>query len=333
MTNQSFQTNPAPKKSPVHPLIIVAGILMVCAIGFLVYSNSSKDRVIDQTVQQLEETEALRIELENQFTESISELEDMRTSNEELNALIDAQKDELEDQRSKIAGLIGNKRKLAAARKELKNMKAQTEEYLAKIELLQAENETLAATNLQLGEEKTALSADLEAKKMENEELNEAQAVLTSEKTELTEKNAKLSATVNLASVIKVDNIIVDGFKLKDSGKTARRRAAKSIDEIKVCFDMTENNVAKAGNETFLIRIMSPLGETLYVEDKGSGASKNLDTNEDIRFTKSVESEYNNQTANACMRWVPDNGFQSGKYQVEVYNKGHLAGSSSFELK
>lgn len=334
MSNDSLQPNQpnTPKKS-FNPILIVAGILMICAIGFLVYSNSSKDRVIDQTVAELEETEALRVELETQFNESIAELEDMRTSNEEMNALIDAQKDELEDQRSKIAGLIGNKKKLDAARREMKNMKAQVEEYLVRIEQLQADNEQLAATNLQLDNDKTALSSELEVQRTENQVLNETKAKLVSEKTALSQENDALAATVNLASVIKVEGIKIDGFKRKDDGKTKRKRAAKSVDEIKVCFNTSENEVAKAGTETFLVRIMSPLGETLYMEDLGSGVSKNLSTDEEFRFSKSVETEYANTQENVCVRWMPETGFQSGKYQVEIYNKGHLAGTQSFELK
>ena len=332
MSNQ-LQSSSNSKGNNLHPGIIVAGILMIFAIGYLIYSNSSKDRMLEQTVQQMEETEALRVELEQQFNQSISELEDMRSANEEMNELIDAQKAELEDQRAKVAGLIGSKKQLKSARRELTNMKAQAEEYLARIEALQIENEELAATNLQLGEERTMLSRSLEDKEAENEALNEAKVMLTSEKSQLAEKNKTLSAKVNLASVIKVNNIKVDGFKRKNSGKTARRKAAKSVDEVKVCFDMTENNVVQAGEEVFLVRIMSPLGETLYVESAGSGVSKNLDTDEDIRFTQAVEEAYSNETQNVCMRWMPDNRFQSGKYQVEIFNKGHLAGQSSFELK
>lgn len=340
MSNDSLKTTqpiqpskPTPQKNSINPILIVAGILLVCAIGFLVYSNSSKDRTIDQTVAQLEETEALRVELETQFNESIAELEAMRSDNTEMNALIDAQKNELEEQRSKIADLISNKKKLDAVRAELKNMKARTEEYIVRIEQLQAENAQLAATNLQLGEEKTVLTSELEEQRTENVVLNESKAKLVSEKTALAEQNQSLASTVNLASVIKVDGIKIDGFKRKDDGKTKRKKSAKSVDEIKVCFNTTENEVAKAGTETFLVRIMSPLGETLYLEDLGSGMSKDLKTGEEFRFSKFVETEYTNTTENVCVRWMPETGFQSGTYQVEIYNKGHLAGTQSFELK
>lgn len=334
MSNDSLQTNQSnsPKKS-FNPILIVAGILMICAIGFLVYSNSGKDRQIDQTVAQYEETEALRVELEKQFNESIAELEEMRTSNDEMNELIDAQKDELEDQRAKIAGLIGNKKELSSVRRELKNMRAQTEEYIVRIEQLQADNEMLAATNLQLDEDKNMLSSELEVQRAENQNLNESKAKLVSEKTALSDENNALSATVNLASVIKVEDIKIDGFKRKDDGKTKRKRHAKSVDEIKVCFNTAQNDVAKSGTETFLVRIMSPLGETLYMEDLGSGESKNLSTEEEFRFSKSVEAEYTNTVENVCTRWMPETGFQAGKYNVEIYNKGHLAGTQSFELK
>jgi hypothetical protein len=56
-------------------------------------------------------------------------------------------------------------------------------------------------------------------------------------------------------------------------------------------------------------------------------------TGEEVRFTQFAETEYANDEQNLCLLWNPDTPFDSGKYAIEIYNKGYLAGTGSFELK
>ena len=44
-------------------------------------------------------------------------------------------------------------------------------------------------------------------------------------------------------------------------------------------------------------------------------------------------NEYANDETQLCFLWKPNSPFQSGKYKVEIYNKGSFAGSDDFELK
>jgi len=331
MTNNSSNANNP--KSSISPWIFAVGAILLLVIGFLTYSNVGKSSEIDNKVTELQETENLRMELETEFNQAIADLEDMRTSNEELNTLIEDQKTQLEEQRTKISGLISSKNKLKSVRKELDKMKTLAAEYVTQVENLQAENQVLTENNTQLGIEKTELTNNLQTQVMENTQLSEAKAMLTSEKTALSETNEKLNATVNLASVVKVQSFQVDGFKSKGNGKKAKKKSADDIDDLQVCFQTTANDVTKAGEITYYIRVVTPNGETLANQDKGSGVTKNLKTGEEIPFTKSVVKGYNNQPSQMCMNWAPSKELESGQYQVEVYNKGHLAGKSSFELK
>lgn len=327
MTNNSSNSN------KLSPWIFAVGAVLLLAIGFLAYSNFSKSSEIDQKVADLKETETLRMELEEEYNQSIADLEDMRTSNEELNTLIEDQKTQLEEQRTKISGLLNDKSKLKKVRKELDRMKATAQEYIAQVEGLQAENAHLTETNTQLGVEKDALNTNLQTQVVENAQLNEAQAVLTSEKMALAETNDKLNATVNLASVVKVKGIQVEGFKEKGNGKMAKKKSASDIDDLQICFQTTANEVTKNGEETFYVRLITPAGETLAIQDKGAGMTKNVKTGEQIKFTKSVVKGYKNQEMQVCMNWKPSDELQKGAYQVEIYNKGHLAGKSTFDLK
>ncbi|MCB0518168.1 MAG: hypothetical protein H6577_06350 [Lewinellaceae bacterium] len=308
-------------------IAVTVGVILLAIIGFLAYNNISKAQQLDLTVTELEESEKLRGEMETQYNQALADLEAQKTTNQELNAMIDQQKAELEQQRTKIDGLLKNKGKLDKARVEIDNLKTQASGYLAQIEKLKTENQALAGENATLSEEKNKLSTDLQGKLAENEQLASAKAKLVSEKEEL-------SGKVNIASVIKMKSVTAVGQKVKGSGKVKDENSAKSVDQIKVCFTTLTNEVVRPSTEKFYVRIVNPLGETLAIEDMGSGMITNKKTGEEIRFTKIEELDYSNEEAQSCMVWAPSNpSFVKGDYTVEVYNKGYLSGTATFKLK
>lgn len=323
--NPSFNQN-KPNQNFIA-IAAVIGVILLGIIGYLAYQNMQKSQQLEMTMTDLDETQKLKAELETQYNQALSDLEAQKTSNQELNAVIDQQKAELEQQRNKISGLLKNKGSLDKARVEIDNLKSQASQYLAQIEKLKSENEALAGENANLSSEKERLAADLQTKASENEELSTTKAQLVSEREALSEK-------VNVASVIKMKSVSAVGQKVKGSGKVKDENSAKSVDQIKVCFTTVENEVAKAGSEKFYVRIINPLGETLAIEDMGSGMLTNKKTGEEVRFTKMEEIDYSNNEAQSCIVWAPANAsFVKGQYQIEVYNKGFLAGTSKLTLK
>lgn len=322
-------TNNQNKKKQQNIIAIAAtiGVILLGVIGWLAYSNMTKANKLEQTVFQLEESNNLRSELEVQYNQALSDLESQKTDNEELNAMIDQQKAELEASKKKINGLLATKGKLNKARVEIENLRTQVSGYIAQIDELKAANEMLVGENETLTEEKNSLAANLDTKVAENEELSAARAKLVNEK-------ADLSAKVGIASVIKMKNVKVEGMKIKNSGKATVVSRAKQVDKVKVCFTTLDNDVVAAGTERFFIRLINPLGETLAIEDMGSGVMTNKATGEEIRFTQYEEVDYMNEESNSCLYWQPTNlAFMAGDYSVEIYNKGYLAGMGSFNLK
>lgn len=320
---------PQPKKSATNPLLPIAvtiGLLMLVATAWLTYTSISTTRTLEQKISELEEAEKLRLELENQYNQALSELESLKGENEQINALIDQQKAELEAQKNQIASLLRDKKQLDAARAEINNLKIRIAEYIAEIEQLRSQQEMLTEENLKLKDEKDSLQVTLQNKLVENESLFTAKAQLVSEKENLTK-------AVQAGSVIKVKNIEVTGLKLRKSGKTTEKTNAKRVDQLKVCFTTVANDVVQPGVEKFFIRIINPKGETLAIDDLGSGATVNTKTGEEVRYTQVKEYEYANDETQLCFMWNPNMPFQSGKYNVEIYNKGHLAGTGEFELK
>ena len=318
-------------------LLAIAAIVIVALLfvnAFLLFNKYNQSQVIESQQSELAESDRLKIEMEKQYHEALAELEEMRTTSEELNAIIDQQKEELKLQREKINGLLKQGGNLDRARTEIKNLGIQVSEYIGRIEQLKAENQNLKGENEELVVRTQQLTETLESERNRNDELSSAKEDLENTKTQLSKENEKLSSKVNLASVISVKNISVQGLKQKDSGKTVKKRYAKNVDQLRVCFSTVANMVAPSGTEKFFVRIINPIGETMAIDDLGAGVIVNKSTGEEVRYTSTAEYEYNNDETEICFDWNPNTGnFQNGKYLVEIYNKGHLAGSGNFELK
>ncbi len=331
MTNSS---SPKPSNNQQR-LTAIAAVVVIALLGVLtvmLVNYNKRGKMIDQLSAQYDESEQLKLELEKQYYAAMTELEEMRSSNTELNTLIDAQKEELAAQKEKIEGLLANKASLGKARKEIDGLKAQLDQYLAEINQLREQNGELTAQNSQLTESNNLLGQDLTAQRLANEELNSKQAILVSEKEAVEADRSRLAAKVNMASVIKVADLEVKPMKTKKSGKAVKRASADNIDQIQICFNTTNNEVAEAGTETFHIRIINPLGETLTMEELGSGIFVSNATGDEVKFTQAKEVDYNHSASQVCTLWSPGQAFQKGNYEVEIYNKGHLAGTGSFKL-
>ncbi|MEZ4949762.1 MAG: hypothetical protein R2879_00950 [Saprospiraceae bacterium] len=307
-------------------LIAIASVIVVALLGvaiFLLVSNINKGKALEEKAAALEEVQMLSDSLENQYNDAILELDGLKGDNEELNAIIDQQKAELAEQKSKISSLIRSRNDLAKAREEIKNLTGQVEEYIAQVNQLKEENAELTDQNLMLSE-------NLSQQKVQNEELTTAKAALVSEKQQLETEKTYLTDKVTFASVIKTQGFEIEGYKLRDNGKTSKKRYAKNVDQVEICFNMAENKVANPGMEKFYVRVINPVGETVAAEQR---TIVNKETGSEILYTQVLEQEYDNEAEKVCFNWTDPNGFQEGVYEVELYNKGFLAGKSSFRLK
>lgn len=326
----NHQPSPSVTSSPNKNSYVVSGIIgfvLLAVIGLLAYSNVEKRHQLEAAYTEINEAHTLQAELESSVSTALADLESKKGENAEMNTLIEKQQEELEAKRAEITVLLKDKKQLAKARKEITDMRSQIEGYLAQIEQMKIENETLTTNNQQLTIEKEALFSNLQNQVMENTQLHEAKAMLVSQNTELTK-------SVRVGSVVKVKDVKIESLKVRSNGKVAERSSAKRVDQLKVCFNTVPNEVVQpGGTEEFQVRIINPRGETMAVEDLGSGMITNEKTGEEVRFTQAAQTTYNNDEQHLCMSWTPNTSFSSGKYQVEIYNKGYLAGTGSFELK
>lgn len=311
--------------------VVIIGLLGL--IGYLLYNKVNQDRLIKQQSAELISTERLQASLEKEYYQALSDLEEMRGTNEELNALIDTQKMELKSQKERISSLLRTEADLGIARAEIGKLRTSADRYVAELEKLREEHAALTVAHTELRGQYDQLTDDFEMVVMEKEELTSAQAMLVSEREQLSREKAYLAEKVDIASVVRVKDIDVSGYRLRSSGREATQRRARNIDGLKICFTALDNLIADSDKERFFVRVVNPLGETMAMDEMGSGVLINSATNEAVRYSQYRDINYFNEESDVCMNWQPDLPFDPGVYTVEVYNKGYIAGAASFSLR
>ncbi len=321
-------------------LVAIATMVIVALLAsnaYFWYKYNQSSTQVEKQDKHITEVEQLKADLEKQFYDAQKELDELKGENEQLDLVIEEQKNTLAEQKAKISRLIGSgkvtKQDLEAARAQLTDMLVQRDQMIAEINTLKNDKEALTQQAVRLTEEKTVLQTEIEAEKVINMELNDAKATLVSQKEDLEKEKEDLTKKVNIGSVIKVDDLEVTGWKIRKSGKPVKKKYAKNIDRLTICFTPESNELAASGNEQFYIRLINPIGETLANENMGSGIFKNQKTDEDVRYTSIEEFEYNRTSQQRCMDWEPSIALHKGEYQIEIFNKGYLSGINTFALK
>ncbi len=314
----------------------IAAIVALVGTNIVTWANwNSKKSEVITTQTTLKSEEDLNAKLDQQFKDASTELEGMKGKNTELNSLIDKQKGELDVQKTKIANLINVKKDLAGARAELGKMKDQVTGYITQIADLQTKNKGLTENVATLTSEKTQIQTDLSTVKTAREQLASQNEALAQEKAKVEQERTMLARKVDIGSVVHVSNLTTKGYVVGGDGKEKERSHAGNINRIKFCFDAGENAIAPTGKETFYFRIIDPTGVAISTQTGGGGVLK-LDGGKEVQYTTSKDVDYAQSSQNVCLAWDTKgttSTLQKGKYDVEVYNKGYMAGKGSFELK
>lgn len=320
------------KSSNLTTFAIIGALLLLALNGYQWYNNTQLKTSNLQFEAEMMDLQKAQADLDQAFQSSMESLEEMRSDNKELNNLIESQKKELKSQKDKINELIWTKRELSKAKEEIQNLNNQAANYVAEISRLKEENTQLASSNVRLRDENNVLSQQVVAEIEQKNALAEEKAELTEVKAQLTKSNEKLSSKVDMANAIKINFLKVQGYKKNDDGKKRKKRRARNINMLEVCFTTETNLVTPSGEKEFQFRIIDPLGETL-VDDMGSGITENKLDGSQVRYTKSGVIEYNNTDTNACLEWDLADKLPKGEYQIEMYNNGFLVGNGDFKLK
>lgn len=304
---QTSQENNNRKKS---------GLLWIL-IGLLVVSNGvtiwlwmqEKDKVAGQVVV----TEKVIVERDD-VKSSLLALQEEYKNLETNDATL---KKEIEEKQAYIAQLLeeadkhkGDAYVISKLKKETETLRTIMKGYVRTIDSLGTLNKTLVA-------EKQNVLKELDSEKGKTAGLNK--------------EKEELQSTIQKGSVLSCFNITAKGVKFKSGGKKESETSkASRVQKIKVSFTLGENKIAKPGEKTVYIRVITPDGKEL---------AKNYDDNYRFTFDKSSGYFAGKETlnyANAEVSGVTycegQGEFVPGKYLIEVSCDNAVIGSTSLTL-
>ena len=149
--------------------------------------------------------------------------------------------------------------------------------------------------------------------------------------TGLNKEKDELKATIQKGSILSCFNIKAVAVKLKSGGKKESIvDKAKRADKIKVSFTLSENKIAKAGEKTVYVRIITPDGKEM---------AKNYDDNYKFTFDKSSgyfagkeTLNYANVEISGVLYCEGQEPLVPGNYIVEVTCDNVVVGTTALKL-
>jgi hypothetical protein len=239
-----------------------------------------------------------------------SDYEHLQVKDAVMQKEIDEKKARIDELIKEAAKHKGDKYVIAKLKKETETLREIMKGFVRTID-------SLNTLNIHLVAEKKTVLKQLDVEK-------EKQNVLIKEKDEL-------KTTIAKGSVLSCFNVVAKAVSYKRGGKKEIETSkAKKTEKIKVSFTLGENKIAKAGEKTVFIRIMTPDGKEM---------AKSYDDNYKFTFNKSNGYFAGKETLNYANVEITgvtycegQDEFVPGKYIVEVACDGVIIGGASLKL-
>jgi cell division protein ZapB len=325
------------KKAAIAVLILLV-LLTLINVAFF-FLRKSGDVAPLRT--ELTEKEQALSELETKYSAAITQLDSLKTILPGGNEQIEVLKAELEAKRADIEQNIRLKGDLTDARRQIDELVQQKDDAVLEVARLKEKINDLGDQVVALSTEKQQYESERQQyesglSEVRNQlgEAQTAKAALLVEKTRLEQNNREQERQMEANRFLSVSGIKITTMAVNSKGKTKETSARKMIDQIKICFQVTQNPLLRVGEEKFYLKIVDPVGATVYREDQGSGVATDKESGEDFRYTAIATCTYQQQDTEVCGDWkIGADTPGKGQYTVEVFHRGRRVGSSTFKVR
>jgi hypothetical protein len=292
---------------------IILWIIIILLMGTNGYTIWLLNKEQNKTVEQKVVTETIIVERDNVK----SDLLVLQKDYDGLVAKDAVMQKDIDEKKARIEELIqeaekhkGDAYMLSKLRKEAETLRSIMQGYVRTIDSLNTLNQNLVA------EKKTVLK-QLDVEK-------EKQNTLVKEKEEL-------KTTIAKGSILTCFNVSAKAVLFKRGGKKeVETTKARKTEKIKVSFSLGENKIAKSGEKTVYIRIMTPDGKEL---------AKSYDETYKFTFNKSSGYYAGKETLNYAnveisgVTYCEGQGeFVPGNYVIDITCDGVVIGNGSIKL-
>lgn len=284
-------------------LKVALGIALVLFLGAAFYSfDLLKDK---------KETEA-QLTVEKQLV--MKDLSNMAKQYDIVIGDNEAANKDLVEAKARIQGLIDS---LQISDTNVKSLWRYKSKYLS----LQKEMDILLTENDKLKIENSLLATSLDSTRVRLEE----RTMFTDS---LMVQNSALADVVENAAVLSTVGLKGFGVIERSSGKLIPTERAGRSDKIRVCYTVAKNGLVQAGDQELYVQVIDPKNNTLGVNEQVQFGEKTLNYSLVSKFN------YENANLNICEFVGPGaDGFEKGRYTVNVYNAKDLVSTTEFTLK
>lgn len=293
------------------------GLLLWLIIGLLMVTNGvtiwllmqEKNKVAEQIVK-IEKVFVEKETIQTDLAALMKDYENLQTNDKALQADIELKKARIAELMEEAKKHKGDAYIIAKLKKETETLRTIMQHYVVTIDSLNTLNQTLIA------EKKTVIKQLNEEKEKGN--------VLNQEKEEL--KN-----TIAKGSILTCFNVSAKGVYFKKGGKKeVETNKARKATKIKIGFSLGENKIAKAGEKTVYVRIVTPDGKEM---------AKSYDDSYKFTFNKSNGYFAGKETVNygnielSAVTYCEGQGeMVPGNYIIEITCDGAVIGNTNLKL-
>lgn len=280
-------------------IIITLGIAVLLLLISLIWQSMQFEKQVALKTQFIEEKNALRDDLDD----LIDEHEFLKDEHSELNEQLFEKDSLINAYADDIKKLLRSENQLNEAKRKITRLKEISRKYISAIDSLLTMNATLV---------------------IENDSVKKANSIISSRNKKLEKTNQQLVDRVSVASILKAENIDVEGLYYRASGREVASSRANKIQNFRICFSISENKVAEAGVKELFIRIIAPDGTVLNVANQIQELAL-PDTI--LQYSFSYSFAYENQYITDCILWTRGNVLSAGDYRFELIVDNELIGA------
>ena len=249
------QTNSEQKKPKLLWIFITILTLTNCVTLWLYLQEKAS---VKETIVLKEEVIVERDNVKNDLLQLQKDFSSLETNDEALKTEIEAKKAEIATLLIDAEKHKGDARIISKLRKESETLRQIMRGYVRTIDSLGTLNKNLIV-------EKNSVLRDLASEKGKITNLNK--------------EKEDLNATIQKGSILSCFNVSAKGVKFKSGGKKEIQTSkASKTEKIKVSFSLGENKIAKSGEKTVFVRVITPDGKEM---------AKSYDDNYRFKFNKS----------------------------------------------
>ncbi|MEB2786912.1 coiled-coil domain-containing protein [Algoriphagus persicinus] len=308
--NTEFEKNSPEKKDQGKNIIIIVLVLLVLISGIKLYTD-----YVDRT----KKTEEILL---------------LSTENNDLNKRLDSVTYQLDLRIQEIEKLGGDVKALEDVRNQLiaeRNTSRQrsSSEIIALNEKIKSYNTMIVEKDQEILELR-ALNQQLFT---ENQDLKTTQAEIEEEVAQLNIQKEDLQAKVNVASMLKAENIEI--YAVNSRGKerveTTKDFKNRQIERIKVSFNLADNKVAEKGPRNIYVQVLAPNEQPIFDVAKGSGTF--MMNGAEKFYTVKQDVIFDNTEQELTFFYEKGSDYASGTHQVKIFVDNYEVGSKTFTVK